>query len=431
MVFPLLFFPLDVVAEQSPRTHTGSSSSSTAQNGARFCFASCSRITDRHRGPGGQPWWDHIDWLRPDAFVWLGDAVYVDHFPAFTRSRDELPDFDKFYSEQKNHEGYQRMRKNVKRIFGTWDDHDYGRNDGDNRFIHKAHAQEKFLDFLDVPLSSPRRTRHGVYSSETIPMKDGTSLLFLLLDVRYHRDPWSTTAEDGDILGEEQWKWLEEEVRHSTAKAIIVGSGIQILWTDWGKLSEHWNNFSNAKARLLNVLSGKNVIFISGDVHMAEVRHIKPWGALEITSSGLTHSWGDRPANRLADLIQWEFPNTVLTTLMTIVQRIVPHYFREFNSLERNFACIYFDDTDAKVDIFSALGGNQLLSRKFSYDQFLLSHNSDSVFPNSRLGPLAEPEIALFAVLVGVCWLLLVIALLRCAFFKCKRDGDSKKLKAS
>jgi len=429
MVFLPHFFPIHTMASTSP-------SSSLS-----FCFASCSRISKHDDLSTTQPWWDYISELKPDAFVWVGDSVYANNVFQHLRlfSKGAPPDFDKFYSELMNHEGYQRMKKNVPRIFGTWDDHDYGQNDGDKSFIHKSLAQEKFLDFLDVPLSSPRRTQKGVYTSETIPLKDGSGYIqLLLLDIRYHRDPWTwTPRQQGDMLGEEQWKWLEEEVQRSTAKAIIIGSGIQILWSDWLGFSEHWNNFPNAKKRLLNLLSGRNVIFISGDVHMAEVRHIKPWGALEITSSGLTHAWGQRPLISLfPELINVDFPNTIATAIMTMLQMVIPHHFLDFNSIERNFSCINFDHAEARVGIFSARRGDQLYSRKFAYDEFLLAHDPEAVSPNLHIAFSLEPWSIFCTSLVFISFLILTYYLLRCTCVylsrKCRKNGkDVEKMKSS
>jgi alkaline phosphatase D len=49
------------------------------------------------------------------------------------------------------------MKELGTQIIGTWDDHDYGVNDGNKTFIHKNYTREWFLDFLEEPSDSPRR----------------------------------------------------------------------------------------------------------------------------------------------------------------------------------------------------------------------------------------------------------------------------------
>lgn len=46
-----------------------------------------------------------------------------------------------------------------------WDDHDYGVTDGDHSNPHKEWFREKYLDFLDEPEDSKRRSRNGIFES--------------------------------------------------------------------------------------------------------------------------------------------------------------------------------------------------------------------------------------------------------------------------
>lgn len=48
---------------------------------------------------------------------------------------------------------------------GTWDDHDYGVNDGDSSYVDKRESQRLLLDFLDEHRDSPRHHRDGVYNA--------------------------------------------------------------------------------------------------------------------------------------------------------------------------------------------------------------------------------------------------------------------------
>jgi hypothetical protein len=50
-------------------------------------------------------------------------------------------------------------------LLATWDDHDYGTNDGGADFPAKAEAKRAFLEFFADPPDSPRRAREGVYDA--------------------------------------------------------------------------------------------------------------------------------------------------------------------------------------------------------------------------------------------------------------------------
>ena len=100
------------------------------------------------------------------------------------------------------------------------------------------------------------------------------------------------------MLGEEQEKWLVEEIRNSKAHFTIVAAGIQIIPDD--RDQEHFYERSReAVVRTRNPLT--NIILISGDTHYAEIlsdectEHIHGYALKEWTSSGLSHSDGEYP----------------------------------------------------------------------------------------------------------------------------------------
>jgi len=129
----------------------------------------------------------------------------------------------------------------------------------------RTDRQQAHLDFLGVDAESPRRTREGVYASHIIQGPRGASAKLLLLDVRTHRDPWPSrpngvAAEDGDILGETQWRWLEEEL-NSTADVHMIMSGFQVESNAAlglvvpSSFGESWQKFPNARRRLMDMVS--------------------------------------------------------------------------------------------------------------------------------------------------------------------------------
>ncbi|MBK6266170.1 alkaline phosphatase family protein [Marivirga sp. S37H4] len=239
-----------------------------------------------------QPLWKDILAHEPDLFLFLGDNIYGD-----TNNMRILEDK---YEKQNQQPDYTKLKKQTE-IIGVWDDHDYGKNDAGKEYSHKEESQQLFLDFFEVPENSPRRKREGVYSSYQLNWND-QKIKIILLDARYHRDDIIKTNnkyilnEKGTILGKEQWSWLGNEISDSLVDLYIIASGIQFIAEDHPY--EKWANFPNERKKMFNLIADKNpkgVIFLSGDRHIAEISTIDwrnlPYPLVDITSSGLTHTW--------------------------------------------------------------------------------------------------------------------------------------------
>jgi alkaline phosphatase D len=237
-----------------------------------------------------------------DAFVWLGDIVYAD---------SENPGIiAEAYDVLKESGEYQELLNQDFPILGTWDDHDYGENDAGKEWPIKEESKDLFLNFLDVAQEDPIRSRDGVYSSHSFGEHKEVKLI--LLDTRWFRDELIkdtlteksyTQNSEGDVLGDAQWKWLENELQDEKAKLYIIGSSIQFLADDHGW--EKWGNFPTAKDRLFKNLvlnTNANVVVISGDRHFAEISKTIKGGKhiYDVTSSGLNHPFiAEADDNRL------------------------------------------------------------------------------------------------------------------------------------
>ncbi len=248
-----------------------------------------------------QEMWNDIVKLKPAIWIWGGDNIYAD-------SGDTL-ELKRRYQKQASDPVYQKLLA-ICPITGTWDDHDYGMNDGGKFWPHKDEAKKMAMKFLHLPKNDPAWHRPGIYNSTEI--KDGnTKIKIINLDTRYFRDTimkvyykpeGSETKEfkyepnkTGDVLGEAQWKWLEDELRKSNATVNIVNSSIDVIPEE--HRFEKWANLPAARERFLKLLSDskKKIILVSGDRHIAEFSKIQLPGSkyplYEFTSSGITHTW--------------------------------------------------------------------------------------------------------------------------------------------
>ena len=155
------------------------------------------------------------------------------------------------------------------------------------------------LDFLDVPANSPLRKQEGAYSAHTYGPK-GRRVKVILLDARYFRDPLKKEGKTnvpnptGDMLGDVQWTWLEDQLANSDADIHLIGSGVQVIAEE--HVYEKWANFPASRQRLLDILAKtkpSGALLLSGDRHIAEISKLSVPGLgynlFDITSSGLTH----------------------------------------------------------------------------------------------------------------------------------------------
>ena len=249
----------------------------------RIAVAPCHRPTRSF-----DPWPGVLAW-QPDQWIWTGDAVYHDSAVPSVMAQHYQALLDK--------PGYAQLQAHTP-IDGVYDDHDYGRNNAGKEFPGKDHAQQAFLDFINVPADDPRRQRAGLYHSFDLG-DNGKRVRVIMLDTRYHREQPSPT---GDILGDEQWAWLVAQLTDSPADIHIVISSIQVLAED--HRYESWSRFPASRARLLATLEAHPVpglVLVSGDRHIGEIARIDRPGTYplwEITASGLTEVWGISPANQ-------------------------------------------------------------------------------------------------------------------------------------
>jgi len=241
--------------------------------------------------------WKEILKNNPDVWIWGGDVIYAD-----TENMNYL---EQNYLQQKNNNDYLNFSKNID-VLATWDDHDYGMNDGGAGYPKKAASQQLFLDFFNIPKNDERRKQEGVYFSKNFTVINKT-IKVILLDTRYFRSALTPDTEtkkrykpnkygEGTMLGETQWNWLKDQLENSKASYTIIVSSIQFLSSQHG--FESWGNMPHEVAKLESLIkttNSKNVIILSGDRHIAEFSKKNIEGLnyplIDFTSSGLTHSY--------------------------------------------------------------------------------------------------------------------------------------------
>lgn len=258
---------------------TAVQASSTVQITApitNFAFGSCNRQYKPN------PFWTEILNLNPQFFLWGGDNVY---------HRSSAPEKMKAsYQVLLDNQEYQALQAQIP-IIGTWDDHDYGKNNGGKDFAKKEISQQLFLDFIGEPAGTARRTQQGIYTSY-LWGPPGKQLKIILLDNRFHLTP--STSSQADILGEEQWQWLEQELSTSQAQAHFLVTGFSVLSPTLigGEQWVNWPHSYDRLTQLIETYQPSGFMVLTGDRHFSGLLDKEfPNGITyyELMASGLTH----------------------------------------------------------------------------------------------------------------------------------------------
>ena len=215
---------------------------------------------------------------EPDLMLWVGDNVYADtpddieHLKACHATLGALPAF-------------QALRENCLTA-AVWDDHDYGMNNDGKNYPLKEASKKQFREFWGLEDRLPA-DRDGVYHARYFGQGDHR-LQILLLDGRYNRDD---EGDEGDTLGKNQWRWLEQELRKPARLRLLV-SGYQ-FFLPRDSVFESWVKFPTAHRQLMDLIKetgAEGVVFVAGDQHYGEASR-KPaaigYDAIELMFCGI------------------------------------------------------------------------------------------------------------------------------------------------
>ncbi len=269
---------------------------------SRIAFGSCAKHWQH------QSIWEAVIAKKPDLFLFLGDAIYADTDgkTAWLVTEQQLQgEWNRLADKPE----FQRARAALP-MMAVWDNHDYGSHAGGVEFPVKEASKKIFLDFFGEPEDSKRRRTPGIYDAKIFG-PEGRRVQIILLDTRFFKDRYTKDARPKEerlavgkvggyvpndapsvtLLGEEQWAWLENELR-KPAEIRLVCSSTQIIPDEKGM--DEWGNFPRERNRLFNLIEttgAEGVILLTGNVHFAEVsRHTgSPYPLVEFTSSGMTH----------------------------------------------------------------------------------------------------------------------------------------------
>jgi phosphodiesterase/alkaline phosphatase D-like protein len=195
----------------------------------------------------------------------------------------------------------------------VWDDHDLiggtWRNGAAGHSVRRHGrwedrrdaAVQAWFEWMPVRRPDPAGDPYRVF--RRIDLGDLATLV--MLDARMHgrdrpmhdgvRPALRVTGPARSLLGEDQWRWLEEEVSNSTARWLLVGNQVMLaplrvlaMAGGIGVNPGQWDGFPAERDRLYDTLRRlgrtSNVAVLSGDIHSSWAAEL-PVGAELVTPS--------------------------------------------------------------------------------------------------------------------------------------------------
>jgi hypothetical protein len=263
----------------------------------KFAVASC--MSDDFKKEQG-PMWKALFDQKPELIFLIGDNVYGDSGLAPNMPADPAYLLKRYIETRQTLDLYKA--EHLTPVLATWDDHDFGQNDGDLRYPYKTESKEIFSAFFaqdpdpDILVGGP-----GVASRLT-----AFGHRFYLTDDRSFRTPDNAEGVQSHY-GKEQLEWLLKDM-DSWQSPIFLFQGDQ-FFGGYHKFESYEGNHPQDFQKFIHRLAQipSPVFFISGDRHLTELMEISPkdigYRTYELTTSGIhvktyPSTWDKQPNPR-------------------------------------------------------------------------------------------------------------------------------------
>ena len=221
-------------------------------------FGGCAGYTPKH-----ERIWDTIAGQNLDAFLLLGDNVYIDlpeHPGAF---------HDYAYYRRQSRPEFRALVASTP-IYAIWDDHDAAIDDiWMGPYVDRPAWKQPMVELFRRNWNNPAygsAARPGTWFRLAIG-----DVEFFMLDGRtYRTNPF---LENRSMLGAEQKAWLLDGLLNSTAAFKVIAS--PVAWAEGAKPGSRdtWSGFSEEREEILGFIEGndiRGVVLLSSDRHRSE-----------------------------------------------------------------------------------------------------------------------------------------------------------------
>lgn len=250
-----------------------------------------------------------------DLFLMIGDNVYGDmQGRRYINNQPDLDELRRSFRLLAEREDFGLVRAKHPMMV-AWDDHDYGANDAGREFPFRRLAERIHERFWGLENEDVGAWPGTYYARSFGP--EGQRTQIIMLDTRFFRSPLTVTDEWGqpgkeryipsedpeqDMLGNDQWTWLENQLQEEADLRLIVSS-IQVLPTD-GHGWEAWSRLPAEQERLYRLIretEAEGVVFVSGDRHTAFLYRDDAaiqYPVYEITASSMNVAFASETSER-------------------------------------------------------------------------------------------------------------------------------------
>lgn len=230
--------------------------------------------------------WPAVWSKEPDFILLIGDNVYIDRqgTTAVPQITEEMI-WNRYVSSRQKLLLYNQSK--LIPIFATWDDHDYGIDDGNKDFPLKNESLEVFNTFYAQDRVEGFYERGpGVSSFFQVAGQN-----FALMDDRFFRTDKQSPQAEQSHWGYEQQNWLIENLNKNKSPTWLI-NGDQFFGSYHTLESFAGNHPDNFKQLLQQLrMTPETLLFISGDRHLSEIMkipsHYLGYDTYEFTSSGI------------------------------------------------------------------------------------------------------------------------------------------------
>lgn len=219
-----------------------------------LAVSSCARV-----GSNGQVF-DAIRALDPDLYVVTGDLHYGDV------ASDSTGAFQAVLRRTLAAPAQAALYRSVPVAY-TWDDHDYGTNDGDRTATARTAALEVYRTAVPhYPLALP---------GDDAPIAQATTIgrvRLVLTDLRSARDPAGTPG--GSMMGAEQLAWFRHELTTAARDHALVVWASSVPWIGEATPgADDWSGYPEERDLIARTIAdaGIPVLVLGGDAHMLAI----------------------------------------------------------------------------------------------------------------------------------------------------------------
>ena len=252
----------------------------------RIALGSCFYVNETAFDRPGTPYGSDYEIMtaiaaqHPDIMLWLGDNTYMREADWYTRTG-----MLHRYSHTRAVPELQPLLAAASH-YATWDDHDFGPNDGDSSFRERFTSREVFGLFWP---SARFGADGGGGVTSTFEWQD---VQVFLTDNRWYRTAQGRLTGRKSYLGDAQIEWLIDALRASSAPFKLVVTGGQTI--NNSVTFENYATYGEERQRLLDRITAERipgVVFLSGDKHWTELSRMPRQGTYplhDLTVSSLT-----------------------------------------------------------------------------------------------------------------------------------------------